>query len=211
MLWTDEVWIFDLVAAQFLAPIDLLLLSQVGKELNTICRQDRVWKRHKDRVIKYMPLIERFFKEKDFYPDWFLFVTFLMKNPLRKQTSRDVSIFDRQEIDMSVSSLLSSGDYFLLNMLRPGFNPVKVFCYRYGGNILQKKIDSIFLFNSFRMSAPIKYCAEVHVDYYFDDIVIPYQCVVFDDMKHFPCWVRRVKKHLYRYWMDCGTEYFLSQ
>ena len=72
MSWRKQVWIFDLVATKFLAPIELMSLSKVCKEL-------------KDRVIKYLPGMEQFFKDKNYYPTWFIFVIFLMKNPIRKK------------------------------------------------------------------------------------------------------------------------------
>lgn len=204
-MWTNEVWIFDLVASQFLAPIELLSLSQVSKELNTICRQNRVWKRHKDRVIKYMPRIENFFKDKrrKYWDTWSFFVRVLMKNPIRKRITHELLMYDLDLIGNCAFSLINNEDYLLSYFVCYGGYVQAKFLWRSWNSVFQKLIDTDLIKETYHKIPII--CAGTYVRFDINDLVVPYQCVVFDDMRHYDSWLKKLQRYIHDYWENCET------
>lgn len=204
MLWTDEVWIFDLVAAQFLAPIDLLLLSQVSKELNTICRQDRVWKRHKDRVIKYMPKIGKFLNDET----WISFVQILMTNPFSIRRKKICALRDERDVAAVVLKYIlkpikDKHYLFWPTLKHDGYLEFEFMYFTDDDNLLAKTINTDFIKENYHKIPDI--CAATYFRFDINDLVVPYQCVVFDDMRHYDFWLNKLQRYIHNYWENCET------
>jgi hypothetical protein len=48
-------------------------------------------------------------------------------------------------------------------------------------------------------------CAATYVRFDINDLVVPYQCVVFDDMRHYDSWLKKIQRYIHNYWENCET------
>lgn len=145
--------------------MDLLSCSKVNKEWCEFARSERVWKRHKDRVLRYFKLEHLFLQEV-----WNVFVQDLLPNPILKFVKTDCYVLDSVEISS-----------YRVNVYRHTYpmmfkNSGEIIFHITNGNTLVYDRLSYYI--------PKLYNYKEGFDGVFtiQHIYLPYLCIVNDDM-----------------------------
>lgn len=163
-----ENWVLDLVF-RFLRPIDLLACSQVSKEFCVYARSDAVWKRHKDRIVKYNNDMDFEWK-----PRWKVFVQCLMPNVLKSNNSFVLKLW---------TNTLEQCAYNIICLNRNEFGV-------YDLRVQVNSYAPVYISLMFANDQYDKFCftEDKLVNFTsdkYEQLLVPYYCVVFDYMEYF--------------------------